>query len=57
MRRILIASLLLSPVLFVAPADLDASVVSAVRQFKFAPATLDNQAISMDINLIVDVQK
>jgi len=38
-------------------ADLDASVVSAVRQFKFAPATLDNQAISMDINLIVDVQK
>ena len=36
--------------------DLDASVVEAVRQFRWRPATLDNQAIPMDLTLNVVVQ-
>jgi TonB family protein len=36
-------------------ADLDARVVAAVSKFRFAPATLDNQAIplTIDLNVIV----
>jgi len=36
-------------------ADLDARVVAAVSKFRFAPATLDNQAISdtIDLNIVV----
>ena len=35
--------------------DLDARVVAAVSKFRFAPATLDNQAISatIDLNIVV----
>ena len=32
-------------------ADLDARVVAAVSKFRFAPATLDNQAIPLTIDL------
>jgi len=37
--------------------DLDARVVAAVSQSHFRPAKLDNQAISYDLNLIVNVQR
>jgi TonB family protein len=33
----------------------DASVVAAVRQFRFRPAQLDNQVIPMDIHLLVNI--
>jgi len=35
--------------------DLDARVVAAVSKFRFAPATLDNQAISdtIDLNIVI----
>jgi TonB family protein len=36
--------------------ELDARVVKAVRQFRWSPAVLDNQAIPIDVNLIVEVQ-
>jgi TonB family protein len=35
---------------------LDESVVAAVRQFRWRPATLDKQAIPMDMNLVVYVR-
>jgi TonB family protein len=35
----------------------DARVVEAVRQFRWSPATLDQQAIPLDLNLIVTVQR
>lgn len=36
--------------------SLDALVVKAVRQFRWRPAVLDNQTISSDVNLTVEVQ-
>jgi TonB family protein len=36
--------------------SLDARVVKAVRQFRWRPAVLDNQTISSDVNLTVEVQ-
>lgn len=32
----------------------DARVLEAVRQYRFAPASLDDQAVAMDVNLIVN---
>jgi TonB family protein len=37
--------------------DLDARVVAAVRQSHFRPAKLDHQAIPVDLNLIINVQR
>ena len=37
--------------------DLDARVVAAVRQSHFRPATLDNQVIPLNVNLVVTVQR
>jgi TonB family protein len=37
-------------------ADLDSRVVAAVSKFRFAPATLDNQAIPLTIDLNVVVK-
>jgi TonB family protein len=34
-------------------ADLDARAIAAVRQFRFHPATLDNQAVPVTVNLTV----
>jgi TonB family protein len=39
-----------------ANADLDARVVAAVRQFRFRPATLDNQVIPLTLDLNVEVK-
>ena len=36
-------------------ADLDARAIAAVRQFRFHPATLDNQPTAMDVNLTVTI--
>ena len=36
---------------------LDARVIEAVRQSHFRPAQLDHQAIPLDINLVVEVQR
>ena len=36
---------------------IDARVVEAVRQFRWTPAVLDNQAIPASLNLIVKVQR
>ena len=40
-----------------ANADLDAPVTSAVRQFRFRPATLDKQPVATDMTLTVVVQR
>jgi TonB family protein len=40
-----------------ASSDLDESVVAAVRQFRFRPATLDNQPVTTDMTLDVFVQR
>lgn len=37
--------------------QVDARVVAAVRQFRWSPAILDNQAIPLQVNLIVEVQR
>jgi hypothetical protein len=37
--------------------DVDARVISAVQQFHWRPATLDHQAIPVDMKLIVQVQR
>ena len=37
--------------------QLDAPVVAAVRKFRFSPAMLDNQAISVPLSLTVTVQR
>jgi TonB family protein len=37
--------------------ELDARVVEAARQFRFRPATLDNQPVASIVNLVVDVQR
>jgi TonB family protein len=37
--------------------DLDARVVEGVRQSHFRPATLDNQAIPLDVNMVVEVNR
>jgi hypothetical protein len=37
--------------------DIDARVVSAVKQFRWRPAVLDNQTIPVSMNLIVQVQR
>jgi TonB family protein len=34
----------------------DQRVLEAVRQYRFAPATLDDQAVAMDVNLIINFQ-
>ena len=34
----------------------DNKVLEAVRQYRFAPATLDEQAVPMDVNLVVNFQ-
>jgi len=34
----------------------DARIVNAVRQFRWTPAVLDNQAIPVDLNLIIMVR-
>jgi TonB family protein len=36
---------------------LNTAVVDAVRKFRFRPATLDNQAIAVPLNLTVTVQR
>ncbi|HEY3706258.1 MAG TPA: energy transducer TonB [Terracidiphilus sp.] len=36
---------------------IDARVVNAVRQFRWTPAVLNNQAVADDITLTVDVQR
>jgi hypothetical protein len=36
---------------------LNTPVVDAVRKFRFRPATLDNQAIQIPLNLTVTVQR
>jgi len=36
--------------------SIDAQVIAAVRQFRWRPATLDNQAIPLAVNLNVEVQ-
>lgn len=36
--------------------SVDAQVVKAVRDFRWRPASLDNQNIPVDVNLIVEVQ-
>ncbi|HUB00536.1 MAG TPA: TonB family protein [Terracidiphilus sp.] len=38
-------------------ASWDASVVSAVRQFRFRPGTIDNQPIPVDVNLTVTIAR
>ena len=35
----------------------DSRIINAVRQFRWTPAVLDNQAIPFDLNLIVNVQR
>jgi TonB family protein len=40
-----------------ASSDLDATVAAAVRQFRFRPATLDNQPVATDMTLDVFVQR
>lgn len=37
--------------------SVDARVVEAVRQFRWTPAVLDNQAIPLDMKLVVEVQR
>ena len=37
--------------------QIDARVISAVRRFKFSPATLDKQAIPFNLNLVVEVKQ
>jgi len=37
--------------------SIDARVVEAVRQFRWSPAVLDNQPISSELNLIVQVAR
>jgi|SRR5277367_1050515 len=37
--------------------QVDARVIDAVRQFRWSPAVLDNHAIPMEMNLIVEVQR
>jgi TonB family protein len=37
--------------------DLDARVIEGVRQSRFRPAKLDNQAIPLDVNMIVQVNR
>jgi len=37
--------------------DLDSRVMEGVRQARFRPATLDNQAIPLDVNMIVQVNR
>jgi hypothetical protein len=37
--------------------SIDQRVVEAVRQFRWSPAVLDNQAIPANVNLIVKVQR
>jgi hypothetical protein len=36
---------------------LNAPVLSAVRNFRFRPATLDKQAVPVDMNLVIQVQR
>lgn len=38
-------------------ARVDAQVLSAARDFRFRPATLDNQPVAIDLNLTVVVQR
>ncbi len=38
-------------------AFLDAYVLNAVRQFRFRPATLDNQTVPVDLTLNVEVER
>jgi protein TonB len=37
--------------------ELDARVVNAVRQFRWAPAVLDNKPVATDLTLTVEVQR
>src|SRR5579871_1795501 len=37
--------------------NVDARVVEALRAFRWSPAVLDNQPISSELNLIVEVQR
>jgi len=37
--------------------QLNASVLSAVRNFHFRPATLNKQAVPIDMNLVIQVQR
>ncbi|HTB95888.1 MAG TPA: TonB family protein [Terracidiphilus sp.] len=36
--------------------SVDGKVLEAVRQYRFAPATLDDEAVPMDVNLLVSFQ-
>lgn len=38
-------------------AYLDGYVINAVRQFRFRPATLDNQSVPVDLDLTVNVER
>lgn len=35
----------------------DERVLAAVRQYRFAPGTLDNQTVAVDVNLVVNFQQ
>lgn len=37
--------------------SVDARVLDAVRQYRFAPGTLDNQTVAVDVNLVVNFQQ
>ena len=37
--------------------QLNAPVLAAVRNFRFRPATLDKQAVPIDMNLVIEVQR
>lgn len=37
--------------------QLNAPVLAAVRNFRFRPATLDKQAVPIDMNLVIQVQR
>ena len=35
----------------------NARVVNAVRRYRFAPATLDNQKVAVDINMTINFER
>ncbi|HTA80700.1 MAG TPA: TonB family protein [Terracidiphilus sp.] len=37
--------------------SVDERVLAAVRQYRFAPGTLDNQTVAVDVNLVVNFQQ
>ena len=37
--------------------SVDERILTAVRQYRFAPGTLDNQTVAVDVNLVVNFQQ